>query len=808
MAVRTSTVLFLAATGAAACGPNTSNGDGTDVDSPSPDAWVIPDSAFLPDAGPCDDGTVCGTDCCLADEVCVPDIMACVPSVACDANEQCQNDAYCDLELGLCLPYGDGAVDDACTVISIVGVFAPDIQCEWPGPPPGDGFPDHKNVLATPVVVDFDFDGDPGTLAPSIIFPSYNGTDGSTGAARGDATYFGVIRVISGETCGQQYSISSPTVIAASPLAIADVGGAADGRPEIIAQKVGGGVVAFTYDPGTDAFVPLWSSTALIGAGASQWNGPSVYDLDDDGVPEIIQGASVYRGDTGELLDGTMSLRYVKAGQLPVVADLFSDGKPELIAGDATWEWDAATSKWVAATSGTGTNGLVAVADFGTFGADAAGDDRATLDGIPEVVVSASGSLRIQTVAGRVLHGPIVLTGSGGPPTIADVDGDGRVEVGVAGQDRYAVIDPDCKGVVDAATCPSERTDGILWTSTTQDNSSSMTGSAVFDFEGDGQAEVVYADECFSRVYDGKTGDIAYSAYHTSCTWYENPVIADVDGDFNSEIVIPSNTNCGIACPTLDPKFDGLRCQEDAECPGATTCGFDAAGDEFGRCRCTVDADCGGSGYVCNDPIAGPSPEGKVCRAGHPGIGLTGVRVVRDALDRWVNSRPIWNQHAYSVTHVSDGGTCPDTSAWEQNWAVPGLNNFRQAIAGDPDQAVSPDLTGRGADFACDDATGDIALSTQVCNRGTEPVGAGVPVTFYAGAPEDGNALCTVTTGAILAPGVCVDLACTWADAPSTPRLTATVVVDDDGSGDGGNTECHENNNHATLAGTGCDGID
>jgi hypothetical protein len=246
-----------------------------------------------------------------------------------------------------------------------------------------------------------------------------------------------------------------------------------------------------------------------------------------------------------------------------------------------------------------------------------------------------------------------------------------------------------------------------------------------------------------------------YSAYRTSCTWYENPIVADVDGDFNSEIVIPSNSNCGITCPTLDPQFDGLRCQTDAECPDATTCGFEVVGDEVGRCRCEVDEDCGGNGYVCRDPIAGPSPEGKVCRAGHPGVDQRGIRVVRDALDRWVNSRPIWNQHAYSVTHVEDGGVCLPTDAWEQNWTVPGLNNFRQAIAGDPDTVVSPDLTGGGADFACNEQTGQATITTEICNRGTEPVGAGIPISFYEGEPEDGEVLCTATTTAILAPGEC-----------------------------------------------------
>jgi hypothetical protein len=44
--------------------------------------------------------------------------------------------------------------------------------------------------------------------------------------------------------------------------------------------------------------------------------------------------------------------------------------------------------------------------------------------------------------------------------------------------------------------------------SQTQDCSSAFTGSSVFDFDGNGKAEVVYADEQYMRIYDGTTGDV------------------------------------------------------------------------------------------------------------------------------------------------------------------------------------------------------------------------------------------------------------------------------------------------------------
>jgi hypothetical protein len=766
------------------------------------------DASGGPDAPTC---TTCGTVCCSAAELCSVD--HCVPRPACAGNNDCSSDAFCDPIYQVCMPYGTGIIDDSCTQLAIVGVFAPDIQCEWLGPPAGDAYPGHANVLGTPMVVDFDVDANPETMEPSIVFVSYNGTDGGSDACVGNSTYHGVIRVIEGSSCAQQFSIAAPAVVASAPLAVGDLDG--DGRAEIVGHRIGGGLVSFRYDATAGTFLTYWETASTLGAGVCLWSGPSLYDLNNDGLPEVLMGGSVFNGTTGAVIDTSLGVRgYSSTGQIPVVADTAGDGSPELVTGDAMYSWDltanAGAGGWVAAATGLGADGLVAIADFGTFGVDPGLDDRAVLDGIPEVAVISSGLARIRTLAGRVIHGPIQLlyfppatnAGTGGPPTIADFDGDGRAEMAVAGRGGYNVFDPDCVGTPVVENCSSLRTDGILWAMPTQDLSSSVTGSAVFDFEGDGQAEVVYADECFSRVYDGKDGTILYSAYRTSCTWYENPVIADVDGDFNSEIVIPSNNNCSISCPSLDPQFDGLRCIDNSECPGTTTCAFDDPGDATGRCRCTDDLACGGSGYVCRDPIAGPSAAGQVCRAGHPGVDQQGVRVVRDALDRWVNSRPIWNQHAYSVTHVSDGGRVPSTSTWAQNWLVPGLNNFRQAIAGDPESGQSPDLTGRDGTYEC--FMGSVTLTTQVCNRGTEPVGAGIPVTFYVGDPAAGVVACTATTGAILIPGDCADVSCSWTTGPPAPDTIITIVADDDGTGTSTSTECHEGNNRGTLTGFDC----
>jgi hypothetical protein len=86
-------------------------------------------------------------------------------------------------------------------------------------------------------------------------------------------------------------------------------------------------------------------------------------------------------------------------------------------------------------------------------------------------------------------------------------------------------------------------TDGaVLWSNPVSDYSSSITGSSVFDFEGDGASEVVYADEYTLWVFDGASGAVLMEQEgHASGTLIEYPLIADVDNDGSTEIIVASN---------------------------------------------------------------------------------------------------------------------------------------------------------------------------------------------------------------------------------------------------------------------------
>jgi hypothetical protein len=140
-----------------------------------------------------------------------------------------------------------------------------------------------------------------------------------------------------------------------------------------------------------------------------------------------------------------------------------------------------------------------------------------------------------------VIEGSGGAFGSGGAPTIADFDGDGRVEFAIANGTAYGLYDMDCTGVgTPEAGCGGP---GVRWTQLTEDASSSSTGSSLFDFNGDGRAEVIYNDQFYFRVYAGDTGTELYRWENSSRTRTENPVVADVDNDGDAEIIFSANAD-------------------------------------------------------------------------------------------------------------------------------------------------------------------------------------------------------------------------------------------------------------------------
>jgi hypothetical protein len=362
--------------------------------------------------------------------------------------------------------------------------------------------PDHDQVMMTPLVVPLTDDDGDGLLGPgdssAVVFATFAGVD-----FNGD----GILRAARGDGSGLLWSndVRDWRVQPDAGIAAGDIDG--DGWPEIIAVGEDQHLLAFEHD-GTGK----WRSDAV---GVADRGAVALADLNGDGLVEIVFGSQIY-DSTGILRaqgeHGTGANPGRPEFPVPVVADLDGNGVQEVVVGNAIYD-AAGGALWFHGED----DGFVGI---GNFDEDDAG----------EIVVVSENTLRILDTNGLAIRGPVELIadGSGGPPTVADFDGDGEPEIGVANRAFYAVYDTDLS---------------VLWSNETRDYSSSITGSSAFDFDGDGSSEVVYADERDVFVWDGRTGDVVHQGTgHASGTQIEYPVVARLTPNGPPAIVVGSNT--------------------------------------------------------------------------------------------------------------------------------------------------------------------------------------------------------------------------------------------------------------------------
>ena len=205
------------------------------------------------------------------------------------------------------------------------------------------------------------------------------------------------------------------------------------------------------------------------------------------------------------------------------------------------------------------------------------------------------------------------------------------------------------------------------WKRETEDDSSRVTASSVFDFNGDGAAEVVYNDECFFRIYDGSTASVL----------------------FKHRLAEPH--------PHREPGRRRRRQRRQRR-----------------------------------DRVSPRTTRSAACSAGtnYP----NGIDVFGDASDRWVSARRIWNQHAYHVTNVLEGGAIPlhEPESWK-----PYNGRLLQHLPSESAQlrrGTRPDASGiqvSSPDATCGQLSSMLDITVEIENLGDLRVGLGLCVTLY-----------------------------------------------------------------------------
>ncbi len=469
----------------------------------------------------CDEGEVCFAGGCIA------------PGAVCTRSGECGSDEYCDVAAGHCLPRVAGGGE--CEYRPPVGPFELALEWSWEGD--ADVLPLHAQVMMTPMVANLDDDDGDGDVdaqdVPDVVFHAFAGSNYHND---------GVLRAVSGRDGSRIFPTTDPGYrsMPGSEVAIA----------ELIESSLGP-EIAFCRDVEHVGKLAIASARGEVlvtfdSVSCSQ-SAPAIADMDGDGVPEIVVGYAIARPDgTIALAAPRVVTNYTTLANVdddPDLEVLGADGALDL---DGTFVWD----RGVAGAEPALTNGgFVAVADL-------------DLDGDPELVIVAPGEHTIRALdarTGATVWGPFDVnppevaedvmndgtrggTG-GGPPTIANFDDDPEPEIAFAGGFAYVVFEHDGTRA---------------WFAITTDRSSRATGSSIFDFEGDGHAEVVYNDERALRVYRGESGTIIQEGCNTSGTLIEYPVVVDVDNDDQAEIVVAAN-NYAYNCLDGSPSATGIR---------------------------------------------------------------------------------------------------------------------------------------------------------------------------------------------------------------------------------------------------------
>ncbi len=535
----------------------------TDGGTPDGGSGQCLDGARCGDGGVCAGGTccpsanVCGGACCSGSEVC--SFNRCVaPGNVCREAGDCANAEFCDFSFapvvdaglkpadaglcvdatgrtGRCLPRppvcaADAGVDagqgtscvESCQFSPSSAPFTPVVKYSWGNIVSGDTASD---VMMAPIVTQLDDDNCDGVVGatdrPDIVFTTF---------ANGNYNALGTVHAISVKGGQLVESWNRPDVIRANAqLASGNI----DSVPgnEIVGCSATG-TVALNADGTT-----RWSNASACAI-------PIIGDVDGDGQVEVITEHAQLRG-----VDGTVKALHAQAVNNPTLADIDQNGSVDIVSGTLALNADGG----VLADSALASS-FTAVADL-------------DLDGKPEII-GINSSTHVMHVwqfdlgspnHAKVIRNDIDINGTldatrcpsgsngrtrgGGPPTAGDFNHDGYPDIALAGGVGYAVIDG--KKLMNTAI-PS--TDLFLWTRETQDCSSAVTGSSLFDFDGDGRTEAVYADELQLHVYDSATGVDRFTTCNTSGTLIEYPLVADVDNDGQADLVVVANAYA-FSCP-------------------------------------------------------------------------------------------------------------------------------------------------------------------------------------------------------------------------------------------------------------------
>ena len=369
--------------------------------------------------------------------------------------------------------------------------------------------------LATPFVGDIDKDGRLEVVVPGVASSSLPSSN----------------ILIFDDNLVLKRTIATPSApqYETTNLLIGDVDG--DGYGEIIIGSVDRTLMCYSHNGGVK-----WGPTVPYNA-SGPYGAPSLItaDINRDGHAEILAIDNIYDGATGTLLvtlpaGGRGFSAAGPASYMAVFADIDNDGIQEVVAGNTVYKVNITNRNSTVGNSATiftqmpMIDGFTSVADI-----DMDGD----LDVIVTGPIGGVASMYVWDGATTVQIGNTVTNTSAriSRAFAGDITGTGRPDIAYTYTNNIVAYSYD--KVSNLFT--------NLWTKPTSDASGATTMS-MFDFNQDGEVELVYRDQTDLRIINKFGNDIASFAC-LSGTHTEYPVVVDLDKNGHADILVSGGVN-------------------------------------------------------------------------------------------------------------------------------------------------------------------------------------------------------------------------------------------------------------------------
>ncbi|MBP7288624.1 MAG: VCBS repeat-containing protein [Nannocystaceae bacterium] len=354
---------------------------------------------------------------------------------------------------------------------------------------------------------------------------------------------------------------------------------------------------------------------------------PAIGDIDNDGLPEIVAeyiSGGVFRIKAFEhdgtvkwanTTDGGNASQFYRESGAIALHDLDADGDVEIVFNHEVYDHDG-NMLWEQTNPNPGELECSTAADLDG-------------DGTLEVITGHSA----YHFDGSVYFDNYPTVTSQSIPQVGNLDDDPEPEIFVTSGQGIWMIEHDGSIAYGPVTPTGVAASAYLvW----------QRPGTIHDFDGDNVSEWASSSQSAYAVYEGPTaGDVLWQTVVQDFSGAAGGTAFDFLGDGIAEAMYADEQNFRI--------YDGLT--------GAVQLTIPRQSPTISEYPVVADIDNDGSAEIL-----------VVSTGGEPAL-----QAIRDAEDRWIQARRIWNQHAYYVTNVREDGTIPQHVV--PNWST--LNTFR-----------------------------------------------------------------------------------------------------------------------------------